>query len=119
MSPLTRAKGKLIVIGHHGALATLQHGPQPILWECIEEANANGLHLDATTILQAMTFSLHDSPIESDAVLPRCWHVPPPRETAQAPPSRLTSLVQASPANTLAQRPPHFLRRQHDNCRCS
>ena len=38
---LTRAKGKLIVIGHHGALATLQHGPQPILWECIEEAETN------------------------------------------------------------------------------
>jgi hypothetical protein len=64
---LTRAKGKLIVIGHHGALATLQHGPQPILWECIEEAKANGLHLAATAILPAMTFSLHDSPIDSDA----------------------------------------------------
>ena len=68
---LTRAKGKLIVIGHHGALATLQHGPQPILWECIEEAKANGLHLAATAILPAMTFSLHDSPIDSDAILSR------------------------------------------------
>jgi superfamily I DNA and/or RNA helicase len=94
---LTRAKGKLIVIGHHGALATLQHGPQPILWECIEEANANGLHLDATTILQAMTFSLHDSPIESDAVLSRVLaRTTASRGQLKPVPSRLTSLVQAS-----------------------
>ena len=94
---LTRAKGKLIVIGHHGALATLQHGPQPILWECIEEANANGLHLDATTILQAMTFSLHDSPIESDAVLSRVLaRTTASRGQLKPVPSRLISLVQAS-----------------------
>jgi len=94
---LTRAKGKLVVIGHHTALAPLQHGPHPILWECIEEAQANGVHLEATAILPSMTFSLHDSPLESDTVLSRILaRTTATRGRLTSVPSRPTALVHAS-----------------------
>ena len=66
---VTRAKGKLVVIGHGEALALLQHSPEPILWECIEVARQDGLAVSACTILPALPFQMGTSVLDSDTAL--------------------------------------------------
>jgi hypothetical protein len=66
---ITRAKGKLIVIGHGEALAQLQHSPEPILWECISIAKEDGVAVSACSVLPALKMHIGASIFQSDASL--------------------------------------------------
>lgn len=66
---ITRAKGKLIVIGHGEALAQLQHSPEPILWECISIAKEDGIAVPACSVLPALNMHIGASILQSDASL--------------------------------------------------
>lgn len=52
---MTRAKGKLIVIGHHGALSTLARHPDPILWDCVQHAHRHGTVIPGPALVPALT----------------------------------------------------------------
>lgn len=49
---ITRAKGKLILIGHAGALEELQRSPEPLLWDFLQLAREYGVIVPATSFLE-------------------------------------------------------------------
>ena len=60
---LTRAKGKMILIGHTGAIEELERSPEPILWDCLQVAREYGLIVPATSLLEPV----QDIPLDSTA----------------------------------------------------
>jgi|CXWL01.1.fsa_nt_gi hypothetical protein len=52
---ITRAKGKLFLIGHGEALSTLARHPDPILWDCVQQAHTRGTVIPALSLVPALT----------------------------------------------------------------
>ncbi len=66
---ITRAKGKLILIGHTRALQELERSPEPILWDCLQLARDYGLIVPATSLLQPVQDIPLDSTAQTDQLL--------------------------------------------------
>lgn len=66
---ITRAKGKLILIGHAGALEELQRSPEPLLWDFLQLAREYGVIVPATSLLGPVPDILLDSTVETDHLL--------------------------------------------------
>lgn len=66
---ITRAKGKLILIGHAGALEELQRSPEPLLWDFLQLAREYGVIVPATSLLAAVPDIHLDSTEQTDQLL--------------------------------------------------
>lgn len=66
---ITRAKGKLILIGHTGALEELQRSPEPLLWDFLQLAREYGVIVPATSLLAAVPDVHLDSAQQTDQLL--------------------------------------------------
>lgn len=66
---ITRAKGKLILIGHAGALEELQRSPEPLLWDFLQLAREYGVIVPATSLLAAVQDVHLDSTQQTDQLL--------------------------------------------------
>ncbi len=66
---ITRAKGKLILIGHAGALEELQRSPEPLLWDFLQLAREYGVIVPATSLLSPVPDIHLDSTEQTDQLL--------------------------------------------------
>lgn len=66
---ITRAKGKLILIGHTRALEELERSPEPILWDCLQVARDYGIIVPATSLLAPVPDISLDSTAQADQLL--------------------------------------------------
>ena len=66
---ITRAKGKLILIGHAGALEELERSPEPLLWDIIHVAREYGVIVPATSLLAPVPDIPLDSTDQTDQLL--------------------------------------------------
>jgi len=66
---ITRAKGKLILIGHAGALEELQRSPEPLLWDILHVAREYGVIVPATSLLAPVPDIPLDSTDQTDQLL--------------------------------------------------
>lgn len=66
---ITRAKGKLILIGHAGALEELERSPEPLLWDFLQLAREYGVIVPATSLLAAVPDIHVDSTEQTDQLL--------------------------------------------------
>jgi superfamily I DNA and/or RNA helicase len=66
---ITRAKGKLILIGHAGALEELERSPEPLLWDFLQLAREYGIIVAATSLLAAVPDIHLDSTEQTDQLL--------------------------------------------------
>lgn len=62
---ITRAKGKLFLIGHGDALSTLARHPDPILWDCVQQAQTRGTVIPALSLVPALTCQVGQSILHS------------------------------------------------------
>lgn len=68
---ITRAKGKLILIGHGDALSTLARHPDPILWDCVQQAHTRGTVIPGPSLVPALTCQVGNSILHSTDSLER------------------------------------------------
>jgi hypothetical protein len=68
---ITRAKGKLFLIGHGEALDTLKRHPDPILWDCVHHARTRGTVIPGLTLVPAMTCQVGEAILHSTDCLQR------------------------------------------------
>jgi superfamily I DNA and/or RNA helicase len=66
---ITRAKGKLILIGHAGALEELQRSPEPLLWDFLQLAREYGVIVPATSLLATVPDIQLDTTEQTDHLL--------------------------------------------------
>lgn len=66
---ITRAKGKLILIGHAVALEELERSPEPLLWDFLQLAREYGIIVAATSLLAAVPDIHLDSTEQTDQLL--------------------------------------------------
>ncbi|MEQ1843985.1 MAG: AAA domain-containing protein [Nitrospira sp.] len=62
---ITRAKGKLFLIGHGDALSSLARHPDPILWDCVQQAHTRGTVIPALSLVPALTCQVGQSILHS------------------------------------------------------